>query len=634
MKSSKITFRVLFATFASIYGAIFGYSLLLPQIFLFTPAETADFWHRMIIVINVVGALAIYLVYLFYRPVAVALKQLETEGQMDEKTFHRSQNAFKQIEYFLFAVGIVAYNLGVLANMLPDLLSSEPLNTTYWAFRFVLAVSFGLVNGVFTARVVNIALLKAKERMGVTHFGEKIHKQSTLLKLGVPIFLLILAVVVFSLVAVLYYATMIRTGKIDFQFDFALRHFIIFSITLGIEAVLILLLVLMENQSHIKHVLQQVIRLSEGSMDLSNRMYVISYDDMGHLSSAINLMLDNLRDSFANIKGQTKKVSAISDNLSISMKRTAEAIDVIMNRIEAVKDQALNQSGSVEETNAAVEQIASNIGELNKHIEQQSVSVTESSSAIEQMLASISSVTQTLVNNSENIANLTKASEEGRYDLETVSTDIQQVAKDSESLLEISTVIQDIASQTNLLSMNAAIEAAHAGDAGKGFAVVAEEIRKLAENSGQEAQKVAEVLITIKESVDKITNSIGHVTARFEQIDAEVKTVASQEGLIRNAMEEQTAGSREVFDSLSHLNDLTQKVREGSGDMITGSKKVLSEGANLTKLSQDIASSTDEMAKSAEMITTSVAEVDQLSVQNGNSISSLLKELEKFILDE
>jgi methyl-accepting chemotaxis protein len=277
-----------------------------------------------------------------------------------------------------------------------------------------------------------------------------------------------------------------------------------------------------------------------------------------------------------------------------------------------------------------MEQITVNIDKLNGHIDRQTASVSQSSSAIEEMLANIQSVTQTLVKNSNNVRDLATASEVGRAGLEEVATDIQGIARESEGLLEINAVMENIASQTNLLSMNAAIEAAHAGEAGKGFAVVADEIRKLAESSGEQSKTISTVLKKIKESIDKITKSTDEVLNKFEAIDAKVKTVTEQEENIRNAMEEQGEGSKQILDAIGQLNEITQMVKGGSVEMLEGSKEVIHESKNLGAVTQEIANGMNEMATGADQINSAVTRVNTISGENKENIDILVKEVSRF----
>jgi methyl-accepting chemotaxis protein len=246
------------------------------------------------------------------------------------------------------------------------------------------------------------------------------------------------------------------------------------------------------------------------------------------------------------------------------------------------------------------------------------------------MLANIQSVTQTLVKNGTNVKDLADSSEVGRSGLQDVAADIQQIARDSEGLLEINSVMENIASQTNLLSMNAAIEAAHAGEAGKGFAVVADEIRKLAESSSEQSKTISSVLKKIKDSIDKITKSTDNVLNKFEAIDGGVRTVSDQEENIRNAMEEQSAGSQQILEAISKLNEITGHVKSGSDEMLEGSKQVISESKNLANLTQELENGMNEMATGAEQINIAVNRVNEISLQNKQSIDSLVEEVSKF----
>jgi len=376
------------------------------------------------------------------------------------------------------------------------------------------------------------------------------------------------------------------------------------------------------------NVILKEIAMGEG--DLTKRININRKDEIEELAKYFNMTLDKIRNLVIVIKKATENLHSVGGDLATQMQQTAGTIYNITANIETIKQKVTSQSASVTETGATMSQVTANIGKLDKNVEAQTESVSKSSSAIEEMLANINSVTQTLGRNAQSVQELIKVSDLGRSSLQKVTQDIQEIAKESEGLLQINSVMENISSQTNLLSMNAAIEAAHAGETGKGFAVVAGEIRKLAENAARQSKTISDVLKKIKVSIDTITVSTNTALEKFLLVDEQVRAVSEQETNIYSAMEEQGRGSKQIHEAINKLNELTQMVKRGSTEMFEGSKEVITESKNLERATAEISTGMNEISTGAEKINTSVNKVETISNTNKDCIDTLLKEVSKF----
>ncbi|MDR2965158.1 MAG: methyl-accepting chemotaxis protein [Treponema sp.] len=353
--------------------------------------------------------------------------------------------------------------------------------------------------------------------------------------------------------------------------------------------------------------------------------------EIDEISGVFNMTFEKIRDLVGNIKHKVNALTNTSFELSANMEKTSNAIDDISVKLNEMQTLEHKLGNEAVEANKAVEIIKTSIDNLNKLVDEQAASVNTSSSAIEEMTANIQSVTRTLIENSQNVDALMEASENGKTGLQAVEQAIQEIVKDSEGLLEINAVMDNIASQTNLLSMNAAIEAAHAGESGKGFAVVADEIRKLAESSAEQSKTTASMLKKIKDSIDSITKSSNEVFARFEAIDSSVKTVSEHETNIRNAMEEQELGSRQILDSVSRLKDITESVKSGSEDMSSSGDKLINKTHEFMNISNQVLDGMNEIVSGAMgEIKIATKHVDEMSNENNRNFNDLKVETEKF----
>ena len=400
------------------------------------------------------------------------------------------------------------------------------------------------------------------------------------------------------------------------------------SVVLGLVLLLFFLRTIFSRLLNINAILQEI---SLGEGDLTRRIKIDKEDEIGELSSYFNLTLEKIRSLVGMIKNKINALTNTSFELSSNMAKTSQAVNSILISLKEMKSKEDKVAQADNTAKNALRIIMTGIESLHKLVEEQSNSVNTSSSAIEEMIANIQSVVRTLVENSKNIEALMHASENGKAGLQTVSQKIKEIALDSEGLLEINAVMENIASQTNLLSMNAAIEAAHAGESGKGFAVVAAEIRKLAESSGRQSQTTANMLKKIKASIDSITKSSDEVLTRFESISTGVKTVSEHEQNIRYAMEEQDAGGRQVLESVGRLKEITVSVKKGTEEVSgSGDEMFESAGEYMGIANQVIKGMSGMVGGAMDEIMTAIKYVDEMSVENNTNFIDLNRETEKF----
>lgn len=412
------------------------------------------------------------------------------------------------------------------------------------------------------------------------------------------------------------------------------RQNVIFMVLLGFFLLVIVIVVSVVLSSAIVKPVNlaadQLKELASGEADLTARLSEKGRDEISRLSRHFNEFLGKLSAIVSSVQQVAGDMKYGSSELSANMEENSTAINEIVANLNNMTQMVHSQASSVTEVTATNEQITQNISNLNNQIEKQSTSVEQSTVTIQNMIQNLNHVTAVLQQSADQINQLLETSDEGKEQMANVVALIAKISSDSEGLLEANNIITNIASQTNLLAMNAAIEAAHAGEAGKGFSVVADEIRKLAENAANQSKNISGVLNGIIEAIEQISEASGKTDRTFEAIFEGVKSAKELEDIINSSMMQQEQDGREVLQALSHINNITDEVLTGSKEMAAGSSTNLKEMIRVNDITTSINEGMKELTVGSGEILNSVSHVSNLTVKNDEDIASLLHTVDGF----
>jgi methyl-accepting chemotaxis protein len=369
-----------------------------------------------------------------------------------------------------------------------------------------------------------------------------------------------------------------------------------------------------------------------GSGDLGGRSGLGGKDEIGRMATSMDEVIADLRTLVSTVKDRVGRLKAAGQDLASTMNETGSAVIQINSNIANSSVQLKEQSASVLALSSSVEALSENVARLGAMIGSQTDVIGGSSSAVEEMIATIESVAGNAENAAEVSMRLGEKGAEGKERIEEVNEAVGAIVRYSENLTEAARLITEIADRTNLLAMNAAIEAAHAGDSGKGFAVVADEIRKLAEQSTSRSKDISLDLGRVAESIDFVRRAAAAVVESFTAILEKSEDLGGEVRSIRGAMSEQREGGRQVLEGLARLKELTGEIGAGSERMAEENSTVLAQVERLRNANAVVVANNDEITMGTKEINDAIAGTVDLTSRTADLIEEVRNATDKFAL--
>jgi methyl-accepting chemotaxis protein len=349
------------------------------------------------------------------------------------------------------------------------------------------------------------------------------------------------------------------------------------------------------------------------AMQFDINIVVDRKDEIGGMQRVLNAIRLELKDALANINNEHLGQKNIGGNLRLSIRDSSEGLNVITRNMESVQSKTDAQMDSVAKTAESVEGIITHIRSLENAVEVQAETIARSSDSLERIVQDIDSVRSVVHKAHDTTGNLGKSSDAGRKMLANLAGELARLAEQSAFLEEANAALVNIAAQTNILAMNAAIEAAHAGEAGRGFAVVAGEVRSLAELSNKESASISEEIKNMRDGIEKMREVSTGTVDTLGGMFADITDMQVSFDSVTTAVEAQASNGAQALEAIAGLRETTAQVSSGSEEIQKESDLIHRMVESLKNISRDVSDSVKDVQQASRRIAESLNVAQKIS---------------------